>query len=222
MRAGSAASSGRLRLLRGQLILAVNRRPPGGRGPGRSPASSVRSHRGVGTSARSPWTPARTTCQFRSHWSERPRRGVGKRRTGQPLRTTRRSVHPRSAPCGSPRTVRVPPVGEGAFYTTDGNGGIRRLRVNSGWPHDWTAIIPGNFGGDGHTDLLFYDRTAWISNGLRQQPTCAICSDRKRAPISCPWTPKLISTSRAFSSRISAMCWYRTGASTRGFDRGAD
>jgi hypothetical protein len=48
-----------------------------------------------------------------------------------------------------------PPGGHGQFYTTDGSGRIHPLRLHEGWRRSWTAIIPGNFGGDGHTDLLF-------------------------------------------------------------------
>jgi hypothetical protein len=46
------------------------------------------------------------------------------------------------------------------FYATDGSGGIARLRGHSNWRDSWHSIVPGNFGGDGHTDLLFYDRNA--------------------------------------------------------------
>jgi hypothetical protein len=45
-------------------------------------------------------------------------------------------------------------------YTTDGSGGITRLRGYSNWRSSWYTIVPGDFGGDGHTDLLFYDRSA--------------------------------------------------------------
>jgi hypothetical protein len=51
-------------------------------------------------------------------------------------------------------------AGTGAFYTTDGQGGISLLRTHTGWQsagNPWTHIIPGNFGGSGFTDLLFYD-----------------------------------------------------------------
>ena len=49
--------------------------------------------------------------------------------------------------------------GEGEFYTSDGNGRIRRLgNIHRGWRKTWDIIIPGNFGGNGFTDLLFYDR----------------------------------------------------------------
>jgi hypothetical protein len=51
-------------------------------------------------------------------------------------------------------------AGTGAFYTTDGQGGMHLLREHTGWQSSgrpWTHIIPGNFGGNGFTDLLFYD-----------------------------------------------------------------
>lgn len=46
------------------------------------------------------------------------------------------------------------------LYATDGSGGLTRLRGHSDWRDSWHSIVPGKFGGDGHTDLLFYDRTA--------------------------------------------------------------
>ena len=48
------------------------------------------------------------------------------------------------------------------IYSTDGSGGIARLRGHSNWRDSWHSIVPGDFGGDGHTDLLFYDRSAGI------------------------------------------------------------
>ena len=50
--------------------------------------------------------------------------------------------------------------GHGEFYTTDGQGNLGFLKLNEGWRSSWTAIIPGNFGGSGFTDLLFYDPRA--------------------------------------------------------------
>ncbi len=50
--------------------------------------------------------------------------------------------------------------GEGEFYTSDGNGRIRPLgNTHRGWRISWDMIIPGNFGGNGFTDLLFYDKS---------------------------------------------------------------
>jgi hypothetical protein len=46
------------------------------------------------------------------------------------------------------------------FYSTNGAGNISRLRGHSNWRGSWSLIVPGQFGGDGHTDLLFYDRGA--------------------------------------------------------------
>jgi hypothetical protein len=46
------------------------------------------------------------------------------------------------------------------FYTTDGSGAIHRLRGYGNWRDSWYTIVPGDFGGDGRTDLLFYDRNA--------------------------------------------------------------
>jgi hypothetical protein len=51
-------------------------------------------------------------------------------------------------------------AGTGEFYTTDGHGGISLLKTHTGWQSSgrpWTHIIPGQFGGSGFTDLLFYD-----------------------------------------------------------------
>jgi hypothetical protein len=43
------------------------------------------------------------------------------------------------------------------FYATDGAGGITPLRTHA-WDRTWDLIVPGQFNGDGRTDLLFYDR----------------------------------------------------------------
>ena len=45
----------------------------------------------------------------------------------------------------------------GAFYSTDGQGGISLLRRYTSWRKGWSLIVPGNFGGNGYTDLLFYE-----------------------------------------------------------------
>src|SRR5215831_1742205 len=49
-------------------------------------------------------------------------------------------------------------AGTGAFYTTDGQGGIDLLRTHIGWQSSgvpWTHIIPGDFSEGRFTDLLF-------------------------------------------------------------------
>ena len=46
----------------------------------------------------------------------------------------------------------------GEFYTTNDAGGITLLKAQPGWRTTWDIIVPGNFGGSGRTDLLFYDR----------------------------------------------------------------
>jgi hypothetical protein len=51
------------------------------------------------------------------------------------------------------------PTGRGEFYTTEG-GAIQSLGVHTNWRSTWALIVPGNFGGSSHTDLLFYDRVA--------------------------------------------------------------
>ncbi len=48
-------------------------------------------------------------------------------------------------------------VGEGEFYTTDGNGNISLLKKYTGWRQSWQSILPGTFGGNIYTDLLFYE-----------------------------------------------------------------
>jgi hypothetical protein len=53
-----------------------------------------------------------------------------------------------------------PPVCGGyeeAFYGTDGTGGMTLVNLRS-WDKTWDLVVPGNFGGDGYTDLLYYDR----------------------------------------------------------------
>lgn len=43
-----------------------------------------------------------------------------------------------------------------------GTGEIEQLASYSGWRTSWDLIIPGQFGGDDHTDLLFYNRSAGV------------------------------------------------------------
>jgi hypothetical protein len=51
-------------------------------------------------------------------------------------------------------------AGFGEFYAYDiyNPGKINWLSTYDGWRPSWTHIIPGNFGGSGFTDLLFYER----------------------------------------------------------------
>src|SRR5215472_10511445 len=51
-------------------------------------------------------------------------------------------------------------TGQGELYTTNGLGGISRVRLHNGWRTSWTQIIPGQFGGSGFADLLFYEATS--------------------------------------------------------------
>ena len=51
-----------------------------------------------------------------------------------------------------------------AFYATDGKGGVATLRTHPGWSTGWSLIVPGNFGGTDHTDLLFYDRRSGVGD----------------------------------------------------------
>lgn len=46
--------------------------------------------------------------------------------------------------------------GYGTFYKTTGASAGWSLLNKSNWSSIWTSIIPGNFGSDGTTDLLFY------------------------------------------------------------------
>jgi hypothetical protein len=52
-------------------------------------------------------------------------------------------------------------AGTGAFYTTDGQGGITHLRTHTGWVspagRPWTHIIVTNFISSRYSNLLFYD-----------------------------------------------------------------
>ncbi len=53
-----------------------------------------------------------------------------------------------------------PAEGTGEFYTMYVNGTISLSKAHrGGWRKTWQAIVPGNFGGGPHTDLLFYDRS---------------------------------------------------------------
>ena len=49
-------------------------------------------------------------------------------------------------------------MGQLSFFSTDGKGGLINLKDHNNWPNRWTHVISGNFGGNGYTDLLFYDR----------------------------------------------------------------
>jgi len=53
---------------------------------------------------------------------------------------------------------------EGLFVSTDGSGNISNIKQHTDWDRGWDLIVPGNFGGDGHTDLLFYKRL--LGSGL--------------------------------------------------------
>jgi hypothetical protein len=53
-----------------------------------------------------------------------------------------------------------PSTGTGEFYETNVLGEMLLLKRHTDWRHSWTIIVPGNFGGDGNTDLLFYDAGA--------------------------------------------------------------
>jgi hypothetical protein len=49
-------------------------------------------------------------------------------------------------------------AGAGYVFINDGNASFASPSVTYGqWRKSWTMIIPGNFGGHHHTDLLFYD-----------------------------------------------------------------
>ncbi|MGA1789989.1 MAG: hypothetical protein ACMUIM_00765 [bacterium] len=50
-------------------------------------------------------------------------------------------------------------TGEGEFYKMLSNGKMQHQKIHFGWRSLWSHIIPGNFGGSGYTDLLFYDPT---------------------------------------------------------------
>jgi hypothetical protein len=52
--------------------------------------------------------------------------------------------------------------GSGAFLATDGAGRLAALQAHSNWRASWTQIVPGSFGGSGHTDLLLYDAVAGV------------------------------------------------------------
>ena len=47
-------------------------------------------------------------------------------------------------------------TGLGEFYTTNGQGELSLLKVHTNLRKTWDKIIPGDFGSNGRTDLLFY------------------------------------------------------------------
>ena len=61
-------------------------------------------------------------------------------------------------------------TGTGAFYSTDGNGGITLLAEHTDWRTTWTEVVAGEFGAPAGTDLLFYERPTgtaeiWTTDG---------------------------------------------------------
>ncbi|NJM75747.1 MAG: matrilysin family metalloendoprotease [Acaryochloridaceae cyanobacterium RU_4_10] len=58
------------------------------------------------------------------------------------------------------QSIYGPRINRGEFYTTDGGGNISLIANYRNWRKTWQLIVPGNFGGNGATDLLFYDPTA--------------------------------------------------------------
>ena len=65
-------------------------------------------------------------------------------------------------------TVRITRVSDGVprpvglFVSTDGTGNISTLKQHVDWDKEWDRIVPGNFGGDNHTDLLFYKQSTGV------------------------------------------------------------
>ncbi len=60
------------------------------------------------------------------------------------------------AATGTGEFYRVKDVVENGMITIK----LSRLRTHSNWRTSWTHVIPGQFGGDGLTDLLFYDASS--------------------------------------------------------------
>ena len=48
-------------------------------------------------------------------------------------------------------------AGRGEFYRNLGEANLSQLRVFDNWRTTWSQLIAGNFGGNGWTDLLFYE-----------------------------------------------------------------
>jgi hypothetical protein len=48
---------------------------------------------------------------------------------------------------------------EALFVTTDSSGNTSTPEQHTNWDTDWDLIIPGNFGRQGHTNLLLYRRS---------------------------------------------------------------
>ena len=45
-----------------------------------------------------------------------------------------------------------------SFMRPTASANLALLQSHEGWRQSWDMIVPGDFGGDGNTDLLFYDR----------------------------------------------------------------
>ncbi|HRI39916.1 MAG TPA: hypothetical protein PLO50_15275, partial [Nitrospira sp.] len=54
------------------------------------------------------------------------------------------------------------PRPDGWFVSTDGNGNISTIKSHKDWDLNWDLIVPGEFGGDSHTDLLLYSRSTGV------------------------------------------------------------
>ena len=83
--------------------------------------------------------------------------GTEKRPTGQPSNTIQISL--------PKETFNYIPIktGNAHFLSANrDNGKFKTIGVHN-WSKDWFSIIPGNFGGSQHTDLLFYDRLRGIA-----------------------------------------------------------
>ena len=51
--------------------------------------------------------------------------------------------------------------GWGEFYRNLGEARLTQLRAFDNWRRTWFQIVAADFGGNGWTDLLFYERPRW-------------------------------------------------------------
>ena len=107
------------------------------------------------------------------------------------------------------------PHGIGAFYGTDGDGGIYLLHRHTGLRTTWTTIITTPFG------LLFYDANSGVSEFYRTDGQGGLHL-QKHDIWSKGWTHIVSSSNFVFGSNIGGLLFYNSNTGTSAFYRYAN